>query len=490
MSGSTFVSDFTGFLALGWGFAVALVIGLAVVLPAALAAADLAVCHPRAGGIYQFTRSVWRGAGGRRAALAVSLGFFGTFLVGAAGETIAGAHVLREWCGGGPSVRWYAAALVLMAVAANLRGVRSTTWVSGALLAVMLGVRGWLGLAGFAGWAETGAWSAANLVPVGGAWQWTGAGGLLAGGVAFGFWSFVGIEGAAGLVEETRNPRRALPRGLGWGLAAILVTTLVMGIGSLGTQPLAAWHAVVGADGADAPHLRVGAAMFGAPGRTLLAVASLAATASTLLIALAAVPRMIFAIARDGLFFGAASRFFAARDPATGVPVRATLLVGGLLLGVTLGSGAVVECLQAAAYLWFFRYYIVVALALVNRVRRPGARGALPRGALIGVALAGGALIASAWSLGFVGRHLRLGGMALLLAGAAGGLAFVAYAWRIRPGMRTRTRTPDQRGPAGRTSATMSSEKSGAASGRRLSLAVAPTSVISRPEAGSIQSTS
>lgn len=106
--------------------------------------------------------------------------------------------------------------LVVGAVAANLGGLRGATWIAGAL--------------------------------------------------APGFRAFVGIGGTTGLAEETRHPRRAMRLGLLLGLGALLVTTVVLGAGVVGTPPREDWVGIVSADRANAPHLAVGEAMLGAPG--------------------------------------------------------------------------------------------------------------------------------------------------------------------------------------------------------------------------------
>jgi len=431
VSTSTFVSDFTGFIRLGAGFVVALVLGFVAIVPVALASADIAVCHPRIGGIYQFARSILRGSGGRRTALFFSLGFFCAFLFGSAGETMAGAHALRALLGSDRPASWFLPILVLPALAANLRGVRCATWVTGGLLAVMLSVRWGFGLAGFAGLAHTGDWSAANLAPQGG-WNWWGANGLLAAGVAFGFWSFVGIEGSVSLVDVTRNPRRSLPRGMLLGLVTILVTTGVMGVGSIGTQGSEAWTALIAAQGADAPQLAIAGAMFGTGGRFWMALASVAATWSTLLIAFAAVPRMIAAVAADGMFLGPLSQVFAKVNPRTGVPVRATLLVVSLQFAVTLRQEAVVECLEAAAYLWFLRYLVILGLAWRNRANHPAAQGVLSARLVRLGAAVGSALVAAGWWFGFAGQHARLGLHALIFIAVALVVAVISARLRNR----------------------------------------------------------
>ena len=151
-----------------------------------------------------------------------------------------------------------------------------------------------------------------------------------------------------------------------------------------------------------------------------------------LLIAFAAVPRMIMALARDGVLFGALSTGLARCHSRTGSPVAATLLVGGIFLGVALGCGAVVDCLYAAAYLWFFRYLILHLLALVNRWNPAHRLGAFRRRALVPVAVIGSGVTALAFHFGFAGAHSEYGPRALMVAGAAFVLAVISW-WLREP---------------------------------------------------------
>jgi amino acid transporter len=64
VSASTLATDLTGVALLGGGYAVALGLGLVAVALAVVSTCALALRHPRAGGIYQYTRAVVGGARG------------------------------------------------------------------------------------------------------------------------------------------------------------------------------------------------------------------------------------------------------------------------------------------------------------------------------------------------------------------------------------------------------------------------------------------
>ena len=421
VSGSTLVTDFTGFAALGAGFAVSVVIGMMIVIPVVFSASDVAVAHPLSGGIYQFVQSVIPGNKGETSGFFLALLFLGVFLVGATGETMAAAHALRSLLHSEAPAGLFAVGILAAAVIPNLFGLRRATWITGLMLVAMLGIRWFFGVSGFLGISGAGEWHIENLVPTGDV-SLGGSGGVLSQGIALGFWSFVGIEGACGLVGETKNPRRAIPRGLIIGMVVILATTLFMGLGVSGCLPSGEWKSVVNGPAGDhgqAPHLAVGELMFGATGHVLMAVASIASTLSTLLIAMAAVPRMVSAIGRDGHFPAAIARAFAATNCRTGTPVAATLTVAGLLVLVSVCFQDVLESLRVAAYLWFIRHLIVHGLAIANRASSSVRNGVLGRTSLLVVAGIGSLATACAFLAGFSGSHAEyLPRVGLLVAAA------------------------------------------------------------------------
>jgi amino acid transporter len=158
-----------------------------------------------------------------------------------------------------------------------------------------------------------------------------------------------------------------------------------------------------------------------------MAAAAFASTASTLIIALAAVPRMIMVLARDGLFFGGWSPVFARVHPRTGSPLAATLLVGALYLGVACGDGSSLQGVYAAAYLFFFRYLVLHLLALLNCRHNLHRAQRTVRCITLGCAVAGIGLTLTAWYLAFSGRHAAYSATAGTVA--AGALVLALAAW-------------------------------------------------------------
>ena len=424
VAASTLVSDFSGFFALGGTFVVALLLGFLVNFLLALSAADLSTAHPRAGALYHYAREIFRGRRGELLGAFLGLSFFGMFAFAASGETAAGAFGLSALTGLDLPLWVFVLALGGLAVLPNLFGIKTTAWVSAGLLLLMLGIRWFFGLAGFLGFSHTGSWQADNLRSEVGILDWFSEGGILRAGFAVAFWSFVGIEFACSLAGEVKEPRKAMPRGLILGLAAILATSLVMGLGVTGTQSLSAWNAAsagaIGAHG-EAPQLAVGHAMFGQTGYLLMALASVAATLGSLTVAYAAMPRILFSLARDGHFFGKAGRPLATLHPRFRTPVAATLTTFVLFQIPALFSNSVIDWIYSAAYAWILLYLVFHILAIANRILCPTAEKAFQGNWLTGAAVAGIVLTVLGLYFAFEGAHLLYGGRAaVILLGALG----------------------------------------------------------------------
>lgn len=437
VAASTLVSDFTGFFNLGWKFVLALVLGFGVNLLLGLSAADLSVAYPRAGALYNYAREIFRGRRGKLLAVFLGLAFYGMFGLTASGETSAGAFGFQALFHSDLDIRYFVVGLIVLAAIPNIIGIRTAAWFSAGLLVLMVGIRWFFGLAGFLGFSRTGEWAAENLHTVDSTFALFGEAGVITVGLALAFWTFVGIEFACSLAEEVQSPPRSMPRGLILGLFGILATSLVMGIGVTGTMPLEAWQGAasgsLGMSG-EAPQLAVGQLMFGSTGYTLMALASVAATLGSLTVAFAAMPRIIYSLARDGYFFGPLSKIFGALHPRFGTPVAAVLLTVVLYAIPPLVNSAVIDWVYSAAYLWGLLYVAFHVLALASRTLRTDVPRAFEGGWFRWAASAGAVVTVGTIYFAFTGAHTAYGGRALLLLGLVAIATAVAHA--LRPGIR------------------------------------------------------
>ena len=430
---TTLVSDFVGYFTLGLAFVMAIVVAFVINLLLGLSAAELAVAFPRAGAIYEYGRDAFGGTAGRLVGLFLGLTFTGMFVLVGPGEASAGGFGLQALFNAGSGLNWFILAMVVLATIPNLLGIRVAAWVNIVLVVLMLGIRWLFGLAGFLGIGDQGSWSADNLDTGGaGAWDWFGGGGLLASGLVLAFWTFVGIEFVCSLTEEVKEPRRAMPRGIVVGLLVILGTSWLMGLGVAGTTPAGGgtWGEVaLGAAGCDGscPQLAVGEGMFGGTGRGLMAVASVCATLGSLVVAFAAIPRIIFGIARNGELFGPqVSRAFARVHPRRGTPVVATVFFVVVSTAFAMFSNAVADWVFSGAYVWILLYVAFHILALAKRALQPG-RAEVFGAWFWAVPVVGAVATAVALHFAFVGVHGDYLPRALIVLGVAAAATLLDY---------------------------------------------------------------
>jgi amino acid transporter len=364
VAASTLVSDFNGWFTAGRAFAVALVAMFVANLFLGLSTAELATTYPKAGALYDYGAAATPGGKTAKTIVGVFLGFlfYSMFAFAGGGETTAGAAGAQGLFEAGSLSLWIII-LTILAVIPNLLGIAILAKVELWVVVVMLGVRYFFGLAGFGGFSDRGGWSLSNI-PAGE----VSFAAIIALGGAFAFWSFVGIEFVAPLAEETRNPTRSIPRGIIWGLVAILVTSLFMGFGVLGVLDPGFGAGV----SPDAPQLEIGTAMFGDFGRVLMAIGTVLATFSSMTVIYASMPRILFGISRNGHFFGPLSKLFGSVHPRFRTPWVATFVTAVLYVWVAISYGAVVEQIFTAAYVWILLYAIYHVLVVASRYVNPG----------------------------------------------------------------------------------------------------------------------
>lgn len=148
------------------------------------------------------------------------------------------------------------------------------------------------------------------------------------------FFAYTGFEAVANMSEESRNPRRDMPRGLLWTLG--VATALYLGVSFVLTgmskytelnegSPLASAFDAVGASWAG----------------TLVSIAAVCGLSSVILVDLVGIGRIGFAMGRDGLLPPTVAKV----HPRFGTPLRFTvgatiivMVVGGLIPLTTLAD--------------------------------------------------------------------------------------------------------------------------------------------------------
>ncbi|HEY0782377.1 MAG TPA: amino acid permease [Thermoanaerobaculia bacterium] len=148
--------------------------------------------------------------------------------------------------------------------------------------------------------------------------------GVLA-GAALAFLAYFGFDAVSVQSEEARRPRRDVPIAIVGSL--VVCTALYMGVIAVLTGMVPYDRLDIDAPLADA------FAQVGLPwAKVLLAAAGVIGITTVLLVLLLSLPRVLLAMARDGLL---PSRFFAAIHPRFRTPHKATLAVGLFVVSIT-----------------------------------------------------------------------------------------------------------------------------------------------------------
>jgi len=305
-------------LLLAWG------VGALLSLAGALANAELGAMFPRAGGDYVYLREGLHPAAGF---LTGWLSFFAIYAGTIAALGVVLGEALSTAVGlGDAGVLPSSAGIVLLFSALNARSVRwgvrlnNLTSVAKLLaLAAFAGLGPLLGDGSFAPWladAASGELETAGLEE----------GGL---GLRFGralspiLFSYLGWNASVYVASEIRDPGRNLPRSLFLGLGLCALLYLIVNAVYLYALPPAELIATTDAGEAAAR------ALFGPIGGRLVAGFVLLSVAGSLNAMVLVGPRIVYAMALDGLFLGRAGRVHATRHtPAAAVWAQALTAVG------------------------------------------------------------------------------------------------------------------------------------------------------------------
>ena len=158
-----------------------------------------------------------------------------------------------------------------------------------------------------------------------------------------------------------------------------------------------------------------------------MALASVSATLGSMIVAFAAIPRIIFGIARDGNFFGPhISRVFGFVHPRWRTPVPAIILFGVMSTGFALFSSDVVDWIFSGAYVWILIYIAFNVLCFANRVLHPGEDHLFPKWFTV-VPLIGAVLTGVALYYAYIGVHGDYYWRALIVIGVAALATLIAH---------------------------------------------------------------
>lgn len=170
-----------------------------------------------------------------------------------------------------------------------------------------------------------------------------------------GWWYITFVAG------ELREPRRAIPRSILAGMAIVLTVYVLANIAYLTVLPFDALQAST-RPAADAMQRMVGPA-----GAALVSAAVMLSAFGTVNAQLLGVPRIYYAMARDGLFFSAIARV----HPRFRTPAAAILAQGLWASGLAL-TGSYQQIITYTAFPNYVFLNLAVVGLIVLRIREPG----------------------------------------------------------------------------------------------------------------------
>lgn len=335
-----------GAIALIW------VIGAAVALFGALTLAELAAIFPRSGGIYVFLREAY-------GPLPAFLFGWTELLVIRPSALGAIAMVFANYAASlfgfdQSSARWLAAGAIIILALANVRSVLWAAAIVNATTSAKIAALALIAVIAFIfGDPAQGALvQTFTFAP----YSWGGFGVAL---IAV-LWAYDGWADLTFIAGEVKDPQRVMPRALLVGTALVVVLYLVVNVAYLYVLPIPAMadSQLVAADAARK--------IFGAVGASVIAGLVMLSAFGALTGSTMTGPRILYAMADDGLFFKPIGRV----HPRYETPYAAILLCSAL--GVAYVMNRTFEGLAASFILGIWPFYaLAVGAVFILRRRRP-----------------------------------------------------------------------------------------------------------------------
>ncbi|MFT3900773.1 MAG: amino acid permease [Gordonia sp. (in: high G+C Gram-positive bacteria)] len=185
------------------------------------------------------------------------------------------------------------------------------------------------------------------------------------------FFAFIGFDVVATTAEETRNPKRDIPRGI---IGSLVIVTVLYVLVTLVVSGMVNYRQLAGT-GDDSKNLADVFALNGVKwAETVIAVGALAGLTTVVMVLILGQTRVLFAMCRDGLL----PRKLAQTSPRFGTPVRLTVLIG-TLVAVVAGLFPIHRLEEMVNVGTLFAFAVVAGAVIILRRTRPD----LPRGFVV-----------------------------------------------------------------------------------------------------------
>lgn len=181
-------------------------------------------------------------------------------------------------------------------------------------------------------------------------------------------WFFIGFEFACPMAEENKKPYKNIPYGLITGLITIYLADVIFTYGAVKYTDLAVMAA------SSTPHVEASVAMLGKFGGMMMSFLTIAASFTTANAYLAALPRMLYGMAREHLI----PEVFGKIHPKYRVPMFGLFFTVFLMLLTTIyitaqggSSDVILKFINVACITWLVSYIIAMIDVLVLRKKYP-----------------------------------------------------------------------------------------------------------------------
>ncbi len=191
--------------------------------------------------------------------------------------------------------------------------------------------------------------------------------GMLA-GASLVFFAFIGFDIVATTAEETKDPKKSIPRGIIGSLAIVTVLYVAVALVLTGMVKYTELATTTNPDGtADRKTLATAFSLNGVDwAANIISVGALAGLTTVVMVLMLGQIRVLFAMSRDGLL----PKTLSHTHPRRGTPARATWLVGGLVavFATFFPAGKLEEMVNVGT---LFAFVLVSAGVMVLRKQRP-----------------------------------------------------------------------------------------------------------------------